>query len=183
MSNAVLSMKSTLHTQQVYLITDLLGKENATYAGLFGQVLSPQQSLQVIDVCELAGIDVSHSESIKHRQFLDFGIHRAVEALKKYADPSAIFIGCSIGGLILWKAALQGLNFQKFIAIASTRLRFETDHPQGEFKLYFGTLDPNNPDTSWFSLLNDHNYQFLDGDHYIYTQPEFIRHICLELNQ
>jgi hypothetical protein len=176
-------MKPSLHTQQVYLITDIGGKENATYARLFGQMLSPHQCLQVIDVCELAGIDVSLSESIKHRQFLDFGIHRAVESLKKYADPSAIFIGCSMGGLIIWKAALLCLDFKKFIAIASTRLRFETDHPQGEFKLYFGTLDPNNPDISWFSLLNDHSYQFLDGDHYIYTQPEIIRNICLELNQ
>ena len=59
----------------------------------------------------------------------------------------------SVGGVVAWKAGLQGLKINNLVTVSSTRLRNETTTPDGKIKCYYGGLDKFRPKMNWFQQL------------------------------
>ena len=90
-------------------------------------------------------------------------------------------MGFSIGGTIAWKASLKGLNVYQLITVSSTRLRFETEIPNCQIKLYFGGKDLNMPDLEWFMDLKISNQFFENEDHQLYLKGNNALVICNDI--
>ena len=161
--------------QKVLLLSDLWGHLDALWADSFKNILDPSYLIEFIDMVKLGNIDTSiPDETLLHKQFLKTGISRASRALLNMVNLTDIVIGCSIGGVIAWKAALQGLSLKKMICISSTRLRYEKHSPDVSTKLIFGKDDPYKPDDNWFDSLSV-DYKTVAGGHEIYKNNQIIK--------
>ena len=158
----------------------------------FEKRLSDYYEIKFYDACTLGGINLDpYEEKNLHQQFLNFGIARAVKSLAALENDSHIYIGCSIGGLIAWKAGLMGLPMEKLICISSTRIRMETQKPACAIHLFFGNKDDYRPDVDWMKLMNIESSVLLQGDHDIYKNAHGVNQIvqslvarnCLELEE
>ena len=162
---------------KLIILSDLWGYETSDWQHAYVEFLSPKYSICLYDSTCLGEIDTSsRSGDIIHKQFVNGGIDRAVENLLAKKDQSKIIIGCSIGGVIAWKAGLKGLICQNLIAISSTRLRYESNRPLFPVELYFGGLDKYKPDNDWFERMNIHPEILEQGDHDIYQTPSYIEY-------
>lgn len=119
------------------------------------------------------------NEQNLHKQFIDFGIDEAVQQLIHREKKQKVYIGCSVGGVIIYKAGLIGLPIEKLIAISSTRIRKEIIKPNFPHELYYGISDPYKPDPNWIKTMGI-STTLIDGDHGIYKQKEKVQKILSE---
>lgn len=125
-----------------------------------------------LDASRLAGVDGENDPGRRHEQFVSGGIERAANALVgRYPSGVDVALGLSVGGTILWRAALKGLPVNNLVCLSSTRLRFETLAPQCTTHLYFGELDPDRPNETWslklgreLDLVNGQGHGFYRDD-------------------
>jgi len=162
---------------RLILLSDLFGG-NPEWIQHYIEILEPKFEIQYYDVLKLAQIDSSADEKEIHNQFLNGGIERAVNNLLDYEKGEVAVLGFSIGGTIAWKASLRSLKTSQLIAVSSTRLRFETEIPNCEIKLYFGSNDFNKPNQQWYSDLKLTNNIFENEDHQLYLKKQNILLIC-----
>jgi hypothetical protein len=102
----------------------------------------------------LAGIEENENPEGRHQAFITGGIDVAAEKLVTLYPAGVEFaLGLSVGGAILWRAALKGLSIGNLLCFSSTRLRFETNAPTCGIRLYFGENDSYRPDAKWFQDL------------------------------
>ena len=164
---------------KLLILSDLFGGENPEWIKGYTNVLESKFVIQYYDVLELANIDASNLSEIEiHDQFLDGGIEKVVKKLLKLETDEVIILGFSIGGTIGWKASLSGLKTTCLFAISSTRLRYETETPNCEMKLYFGEKDPNKPNSKWFLDLNIKNKILKNQNHQLYLENNNVFSIC-----
>jgi len=84
----------------------------------------------------------------------------------------------SVGGLIAWKAGLIGLEIENLYAISSTRLRYETEKPNGNLKIYFGSKDNYKPKEDWSNNLNISSLIIQNKNYEMYKEVGFANEIC-----
>lgn len=159
-------MKTVSSTpKKVVVLSDMWGRSMAKPA----ELLLPLFDIKYYDLPTLAGIDVLiGDQDAIHQQWVSFGIDKAIQCLIQQETEPAIYLGCSVGGLVAWKAALQGLPVVKLLAFSSTRLRFETLRPSCPFKLYFGNEDVYRPNEEWIHKMGHDHCHIISGDHEFY---------------
>ena len=108
-----------------------------------------------------------------HRDFLNGGIDRAVGHLVDYEVDT--LIGLSIGGTIAWKAVLEGMKCRSLLCLSATRLRYETQKPACEIKLFYGSEEPFRPKNDWFTGLGLSFKEVQNMDHEFYKNHEIIK--------
>lgn len=147
------------------------GLGSTTWINDYHRTFHETYDVKVFDSRELAGIDpkISGEQEI-HRCFLHGGVETAVSHLLSKVQRTNVIVGFSIGGLIAWKAALQGLACQQLIAVCSTRLRLETQRPVQEVKLIYGDQDAFAPQKDWFQKMKLVPV-IVEGGHEIYKDP------------
>ncbi len=164
--------------KEVVIVSDLWGAKRSEWLVNFKALLEDQYEVKFYDACQLGGIDLKiYEQENLHRQFVDFGIEKAVSNLLKLEPEPTLYIGCSIGGVILWKAALKGLPIEKLIAISSTRLRKETERPYCPLSLFFGENDPFQPDQNWFNQMGIKGHFISEREHDIYKDRAIVSQI------
>ncbi|PKB17187.1 alpha/beta hydrolase [Flavobacterium sp. 5] len=164
---------------RLLILSDLFGGESPQWIKYYTKVLESKFDIQYYDVLKLGEIDTSNcNEKSIHNQFLNTGIDKAVQNLLNLEREKVAVLGFSIGGTIAWKASLKGLNVSQLIAVSSTRLRFETEIPNCEIKLYFGEKDLNMPDLQWFLDLKILNQIIEKQDHQLYFEEKNAIAIC-----
>ncbi|PIF32625.1 hypothetical protein CLU81_3173 [Flavobacterium sp. 9] len=167
---------------RLLILSDLFGGDNPEWIQQYIDLLKFKFEIQYYDMLKLVSIDsVNLSESDIHAQFLNGGIDKAVEALLNLEKEKVSVLGFSIGGTIAWKAALKGLNVLNLFAVSSTRLRYETESPNCELKLYFGEKDPNKPDSQWYLDLNLEHEIFKGNNHQLYLLENNVSLICNDI--
>ncbi len=155
------------------VISDLWGHRSSSWWEKYREKLSPHYTVTILDATTLAGIDssINNQEEI-HNAFLDNGIDKAVDNLIHNIKEADLIIGCSVGGVIAWRACLEGLQVTKLITISSTRLRYETSKPSCNLKVVFGSEDPYAPKTDWFKNFNIKPIMMTNHDHDLYMGDE-----------
>jgi hypothetical protein len=167
---------------RLLILSDLFGGKNPEWLKIYMNLLQSKFEIQYYDVLELANIDSDNFiESEIHNQFLNGGIDKAVQSLLQLETGKIVVLGFSIGGTIAWKTSLKGLNITHLFAVSSTRLRYETEVPDGIIKLYFGEKDPHKPNPKWFLHLNVDNKILEDNNHQLYLTENNIPLICNDI--
>ena len=157
---------------KLLILSDLFGGENPKWINYYTNALESKFKIQYYDVLELANIDASNLAEVDiHKQFINGGIDKAVETLLKLETDKVTVLGF-IGGTIAWKASLQGLKTTHLFAVSSTRLRYETEVPNCESKVYFGENDPNKPLCKWFADLKIANTILQGQSHDFYIKEK-----------
>jgi hypothetical protein len=111
-------------------------------------------AVDMVNSVTLAGLD-NKDELDNHQKFIEGGIDfAATQLIAKYPFGITAAFGLSVGGVILWRAAIRGLAIRKLVCFSSTRLRFEKEAPPCETELYFGETDVFKPDDDWFEQLS-----------------------------
>jgi hypothetical protein len=167
---------------RLVILSDLWGKEKSEWVQDYVAVLESKFEIQFYDCCELGGIDKTiYTEEHLHNQFLGGGIDNAVKNVLLLEKDKIDILAFSIGGTIAWKAILKGLKVDRLFAVSSTRLRYETEAPDCEIKLYFGEKDDFNPDSKWFGN-HQVGFEILEKkDHQMYLEKDFKNLICNEI--
>ncbi|MNP94502.1 hypothetical protein D3C85_70400 [compost metagenome] len=164
---------------KLIILSDLWGKEKSNWVSDYVELLKDKFEIQYYDCCELGGIDkTDYTEENIHSQFVNGGIEKAVENLLKAEKNQINILAFSVGGTIAWKAALKGLNTNGFLAVSSTRLRYETKVPDCKIRLYFGERDNNRPSKD---LFEKHSIDFeilKNKEHDFYTEKDCTTSIC-----
>jgi len=170
--------------KEIIILSDLWGKNKSEWLVQFNETLSPEYKTKFYDSCELGEIDLTLSEEkLIHRQFVNFGIQKAVNKLLRIETQPQIYIGCSVGGVIAWKAGLLGLKMEQLITLSSTRLRMETEKPNCPITMYFGELDKHKPAAKWFESIGC-NYKIIEqSNHDIYKDQLVVDQIVENINQ
>jgi len=169
--------------QEIIILSDLWGANRSSWLINFQKNLAPHYAVKFYDACALGEIDLTnYNQENIHRQFIDFGIQKAVGQLLELEQEPKIYMGCSVGGVILWKAGLEGLPIQKLITISATRLRKETKKPSCPLELYFGANDPFQPKENWFQKMKINGHFIPGGDHDIYKDPFVVEKILRQSN-
>lgn len=167
---------------KLLILSDLFGGQHPKWINYYTNTLRSKFEIQYYDVLELANIDASNlTEADIHKQFLNGGIDKAVETLLKLETDKVTVLGFSIGGTIAWKASFQGLKMTHLFAVSSTRLRYETEVPNCEIKLFFGDQDLNKPNSNWFLDLNVTNEILQTQGHQLYLEEKNAAAICTEI--
>lgn len=163
-------------------MSDLWGKQNSDWVTDYIELLQNKFDVHFYDCCELGEIDTRRqTQELIHQLFLMGGIERAIKNLLEKEKEEVSVIGFSLGGLIAWKAALLGLKAKYICAVSSTRLRYETEKPQGEIELFFAENDPNKPGEDWFRLLRLEKYIIEKENHEFYKKKNRVEKICQKL--
>ena len=162
--------------KEIVIISDLWGRRRSQWVNNFRELLPGSSEIQFYDACELGLIDLSeYSEDAIHSQFVDGGIDRAVEELIQRESVPKVYIGCSVGGAIAWKAALRGLKVERLVTVSSTRLRYETEKPNCPIDAFFGEFDTHKPGPEWFDRIALEQQTIPRGHHQIYKDRSLIR--------
>jgi dienelactone hydrolase len=157
----------------------LWGKEKSSWVSDYVELLKDKFEIQYYDCCELGGIDkTEYTEENLHGQFVNGGIEKAVENLLKAEKNQINILAFSVGGTIAWKAALKGLNANSFLAVSSTRLRYETKVPDCKVRLYFGERDSSKPSKDWFEKHSIDFEIIKSKEHDFYTEKDCTTSIC-----
>lgn len=165
--------------EKLIILSDIFGKEKSDWISLYFKYLESKFDITYYDSQTLGEVTLNtkNQESI-HSKFINFGINKAVKNLVNSETESINILAFSIGGTIAWKAALIGLNVNRFWGISSTRLRYETEKPNCKTTLFYGENDSYKPDANWFQKLNINHHILENKDHDIYSKPETITFIC-----
>jgi len=159
---------------EIVILSDIWGN----YFPNYNQLRSPDQNITAYDSVNLSGIEWQGSATANlHEQMVSHGIDHAVQKLLQLETEPKNYIGCSVGGLIIWKAALLGLPVNNVLTFSSTRLRFEKDYPPCPYILYFGSNDDYIPDASWRQKMGIENCRMITGDHEFYRNEKLIKPI------
>ncbi|MCM0664962.1 alpha/beta hydrolase [Flavobacterium tyrosinilyticum] len=162
---------------RLLLLSDLFGG-NPKWVEYYIKILEVKYDIQYYDVLELAQMNSINTEVKIHNQFLNGGLEKAVVNLLAFEKEKVAVLGFSIGGTIAWKASLKGLKITEFVAVSSTRLRFETEMPNCKVKLYYGEKDLNKPNEEWFLDLKISNQTIENRDHLLYKEKEIAFLFC-----
>lgn len=169
---------------RLIILSDLWGGEKSSWVDFYSSMLDDCFEIHYYDCCTLGEIDTSiYEEQSLHRQFVNGGIERAVNALCKKETKEGIVLAFSIGGTIGWRAGRLGLKAQKLIAVSSSRLRYETTQPNCPIQLYYGDKDQNKPDSSWFSRMKIKEQLVLNEGHLLYQTKEFADQLSKKIKQ
>jgi len=164
--------------KEIIIISDLWGSQKSDWLVGYKKTFSKDFSIKFYDACELGSVNTKpYLQHELHNQFVEFGIESAAKELLKLERTPKMYIGCSVGGVIAWKASLLGLPIEKLITISATRLRREIQKPSCPLYLLFGENDQYKPSLDWFDSLNIKKYEFLEGDHEIYKEQHTIQKI------
>lgn len=168
--------------KEIILITDIWGTSNADWLEQYVLSLQSSYKVSIFDSHKLGMIDTSDlSEKAIHEQFINGGIDRAVEKLINQRPAVFSVIGFSIGGLIAWKACLQGFEVETLVAVSSTRLRYEKEKPNCNIFLIYGQEDKFKPDENWFKTLNVNHTIIEEEGHEVYKDNKIIPHLLQKL--
>lgn len=169
---------------KIILLSDLWGKRNSNWISHYVAALENHFEVIFYDCCELAEIAVvDNSQEKIHQQFMNGGVGRAVSKLLQKEIACNHVLGFSIGGLIAWKAILEGLNVESLTTISSTRLRFEEVRPTCEINLYYAENDLFKPSLDW-SLKHDLKMNIVDNEsHDFYRNQNTASLVCDEISR
>jgi len=165
---------------KLIIISDLFGKQDMRWVEGYRSHLSNAFQITVHDACDLAEIDPANlSEEKIHEQFVNGGIEKAVENLCRIENEPSSVLAFSVGGAIVWKAMLKGLKANCFVAVSSTRLRYESKKPSKNIHLVYGELDMYQPKEAWYSKLNLSQKSILEkASHTLYKESKYVAEIC-----
>lgn len=166
--------------KQLLILSDLWGAKKATYLSKYITLLQSKFDVEFIDCCQIGQVDTSiYTQENLHQQFINGGINLAVKNLLKNYSQEADILAFSIGGTIAWKANLQGLKIRNFYAVSATRLRYETEKPNSQIRLFYGELDSYRPKEKWFKNFEITDYCIFENEgHGIYQKSDIIQQIC-----
>lgn len=167
---------------KLIVLSDLWGKRRSDWINQYVAILENHFEVIFYDCCELAEIDLSdYSEDKIHKEFTNGGIERAVKAILDKEKGNINVLGFSIGGLIAWKAILDGLKAESLTAISSTRLRYEDKRPECKINLFYAENDEYKPIDDWFKKLNLEMNIYKEEEHEFYSNKEIAIEICSKI--
>ena len=168
---------------KLLLLSDLWGFQDEAWSQDYIAALQHHHEVTLFDSPQLAGINVKgQSQDTIHRQLINGGIETAVQQLRAQVPQSIdMIIGCSVGGVIAWKAILAGLQTKKLVAISATRLRHETQKPDGDIVLYYGEQDKYRPSAEWSQSLQVTTHLLPGVGHDVYKERHFIKKLATNL--
>lgn len=167
---------------RLVILSDLWGIEMSDWVNDYIKILDSKFEIQFYDCCNLGQVDKSeYLESSLHEQFVNGGIEIAAKRLLELEKNRIDVLAFSVGGVIAWKAQLNGLNINNLYSISSTRLRYEVDKPKFQLKLYFGEKDNNRPTPDWFERMGLKPNIFDDKGHNLYSEINCINTICSDI--
>lgn len=140
---------------RLVILSDIYGLTHPGWNDEYINLLSPHFEIQYYDCRVLGGVDLEIKEGEEiHRQFIEFGIEKAINTLLRLEKEEIVLLGFSIGGTIAWQAVLKGLKASRLFAVSSTRLRLETHKLDIPVFLSFGEKDKNKPGLKWFEKMD-----------------------------
>lgn len=167
---------------RLIILSDLWGIEKSEWINYYVKILEIKFEIQFYDCCELGKLNKSvYEESNLHNQFVNGGIEIAVKKLLELETKRIDVLAFSIGGVIAWKAQLNGLKINNFYSISSTRLRYEKEKPNCIINLYFGDKDSYKPTSNWFNKMELKPKIFANKKHELYTEIDYINELCKEI--
>lgn len=161
--------------KEIIILTDIWGMADSEWLDQYVGSLGQHYLVRILDAQKLGGIEgAGLSEKSIHEQFVHGGIDRAVQQLLDRSAGVFAVLGFSIGGLIAWKACLQGFQVEHLLAISSTRLRYEKEKPDCNICLIYGSEDQFKPDENWFKNFEIQPV-FIEGHgHEVYKNSEIV---------
>lgn len=163
---------------RLIIISDLWGTVASNWIACYREYLSDAFEIYYYDARVIAGIGLETlSEQEIHAQFIGGGIDIAVEQLLQQKTESQILLAFSIGGTIAWKAALKGLKAHSLYLVSSTRLRYESQKPNGNIQLLYAEKDAFRPEAKWFLELGLDCEIIKGATHDIYRSADFAKQI------
>lgn len=164
--------------QRLLILSDLWGIKKSDWLSYYTDILHKKFEIQYYDCCILGELDTStYTEEGLHQQFVSSGIELAVQNLIDKETETVHILAFSIGGTIAWQSMLKGLKVASLHAVSATRLRYETNKPNGGIKLYFGENDTYAPNTKWLDKMNSIVVIKNKKGHDLYTEPKFAREL------
>src|SRR5699024_6562092 len=96
---------------ELLILSDLHGLYNNSWIPLYVKALKNEFEISVYDTCKLAEIEPNiTSKEKRHQAFINGGIGKAVDNLRKHKHHLPFIVGFSIGGTIAWKAVQLGMS-------------------------------------------------------------------------
>ncbi|HRO09598.1 MAG TPA: hypothetical protein PK047_12095 [Saprospiraceae bacterium] len=161
------------------ILSDMFGIDGAVWMDSYKLLLDDTFNIRLYDSGVLAQTDEYNSDKdMRHQYFLSGGTDIAVSALLQQETEPVWVLGFSIGGLIAWKAILNDMKAINFIAVSSTRLRYETEIPDIPVYLFYGEHDAYKPDNNWINDMKIHCDIFENAHHDMYKSADIAERIC-----
>jgi pimeloyl-ACP methyl ester carboxylesterase len=168
--------------KRLIVLSDLWGKSKSDWFVQYETILKSEFEVVFYDCCTLGEIDLSDfSEDKIHQQFTNGGIERAVKTLLENEKENIDVLGFSVGGLIAWKAALEGLKVRSLFALSSTRLRYEEKQPKCAINLFYAEKDKYKPSEEWFRKLNLEMNIYKEQEHSFYCNKEIASEVSKKI--
>ncbi|REH52537.1 hypothetical protein C7448_103272 [Tenacibaculum gallaicum] len=167
---------------RLIILSDLWGTTDTRWVSMYVDKLSEDFEVTFYSSCELAEMTEKNlSEEERHHFFVNGGIEKAVKNLIELEKERLTVLAFSIGGTIVWKACLKGLDVESLYTVSATRLRYEIEKNKGKIVLYYGEKDTYKPNNSWFEKM-EVDYRIIPKKvHEMYKEEEFAERLCLQV--
>lgn len=170
------------HLSNLLILSDLWGREKSEWMKYYYDILSHRFQITFLDICELGHVDKSvYTAKALHAQFVTGGIDTAVKEILELKDHYDAVLAFSMGGYIAWRAAMDGFEIKKLVAVSSTRLRLETERPVENTVLFYGAKDSNKPPKKWFKAMGIEPQLISNESHNFYREEKYVEMICEEV--
>lgn len=155
--------------EKLIILSDLWGSHNAEWIHFYTDELKEYFDILFYDSCQLGEVDMQSLQmGLIHKQFVSGGIEKATVNLLKLEKEPINILAFSVGGLIAWKAVLQGLNAEYLCLVSASRLRYEKNKPSVKMDLFYGEKDKYKPGKDWFSAMEINPFVFENEIHELY---------------
>jgi len=169
--------------ERLVVLSDLWGKTKNDWWVNYQPFLAPAIQIQFIDIAEWAEIpeDIL-SKKKRHAYFMQGGIEKVVKRMQDELNTPVTIFAVSMGGTIAWKYGQKTGLLKHLIAVSATRLRYETNKPNGKIELYYGAKDQYLPSKDWFQSMKILQNFVGHANHQLYAQKEFAKILSKRLN-
>ncbi len=168
--------------ERLIIISDLWGTKKSEWIINYTKILKTKFDIEFYDSCKLGQIDKSdYNQDSLHNQFITGGIEIAVDKLNVLEKHPITILAFSIGGTIAWKFGIKHKKIKTLICVSSTRLRKESERPNGRLALYFGEKDEFKPTTEWLDTMTLEYKIISNKGHLLYREPKFAKLVSNKL--
>lgn len=159
--------------EKLIILSDLWGNHDAEWVHFYTDILKEYFDILFYDSCQLGEVDMKSLQmGLIHKQFVSGGTEKAVENLLKLEKEPVNILAFSVGGLIAWKAVLQGLNAEYLCLVSASRLRYEKKKPSIKIDLFYGEEDKYKPKKDWFEAMEINPVVFKNEIHELYRNRD-----------
>ena len=142
-------------TERLVVLSDIWGAKKGMWITSYLGYLQQYFEIVYYDTQQLAGIEiVNYTPDEVGTALNNGGLETAISQLRIKEQIPSHYLSFCCGGLIAWKAALEGIPMKSLFAVSPLNIHLENERPDIPVTLLYGENQEDRPTQEWADHMN-----------------------------